>query len=857
MPHTTACTHCGFTVRFEEEDRGFEVYCDSCGRSNLIPAASEAAASETAASETAASEAAESETDRSTVSVFTAGGTAQAEQQVVADEVCLCGTKIPVRVEDYGGMVYCPSCAAEIQVGSTLADGKYRVARQAEGQDEQPKSVPVSKPRLRLVRSPLGVTALLVVAVSAAAGGYYTWRHPQAVVDAVRVILPSSQPKAAKVPPRQDPSEGQPPPVSIVPDPPITMDLIEALLKGPDFAEALVQAQIWQETLRAQGAAQDDPRLLKLAQVIETLMEKLAPKPSGPPAELTEFRRLVQAIADALKATNLPAARKALNRAEAFLKKHQDALAPYCQRMLLLKARLQSQEAAVAGVRGIEKMLDAARRDLAAGKVTEALESEARAKFAALSTPLTDAEFKGLDEKERGLIPQIQLACGKRAVDDAHRCHQAGDRQARNRQVRRAFSLLPGLPESQVNPLLERVQLWAEEAGKSRAAAEPKTEIARSIQRRDRYEALLKHYGDADCAKLSEACREYAGLLGDDEQSQQQHRQVEDMLFDVLEREIAGRLQTLAPPEQKEKFSEQLSQIRRILDRADWCQQSHRWKALDGAIRQQGNRLAQTALDEARAMAEEDNLKEAIGRIAEAERTGPTETARRARQLREKWQAELDYRADQAAQRQSWQRIQSLLAKPNQELLVWKELQLFSKRFPDSPRSQEIARLKTQTKRAIEAKIAQRIQYARDQLEKQQWARARTAVELLQAAPIPPSQRPLLDEMVKRLDELEQRAENELALLGYHKKLFTEENCLAVLRALPRILAMDPNNKQAQALLERARRQAAVRARKLINSAIQFKIDRPSVYKALLERAIRLDPNGQYGKKAGDLLKRR
>ena len=163
MPYTTTCEHCGFSIRFEEEDRGVEVYCDSCGRTNLIPPAPELvqppardtrpaeSVPEVIESDHPAAEPAESAVPPeeepsgaepqavapSTVTVFSASGAADVDQQVVGEETCLCGAKISVRVEDYGGTVYCPSCAAEIQVGSTLAEGKYRVAREVQDEDAQ------------------------------------------------------------------------------------------------------------------------------------------------------------------------------------------------------------------------------------------------------------------------------------------------------------------------------------------------------------------------------------------------------------------------------------------------------------------------------------------------------------------------------------------------------------------------------------------------------------------------------------------------------------------------------------------------------------------------------------------------
>ena len=43
--------------------------------------------------------------------------------------------KSPVRVEDYGATVYCPSCGTEIRVGRSLQGAKFPVARQLDEKD--------------------------------------------------------------------------------------------------------------------------------------------------------------------------------------------------------------------------------------------------------------------------------------------------------------------------------------------------------------------------------------------------------------------------------------------------------------------------------------------------------------------------------------------------------------------------------------------------------------------------------------------------------------------------------------------------------------------------------------------------
>lgn len=591
MPRTFACRHCGFDVSFHEEDRGLEVYCDSCGRENVVPAESVESPEEPAGVTDREPDA------RSTVSVFSHQGAARVERRIVGEETCLCGAEIPVCVEDYGGTVYCPSCAAEIQVGGTLRGGKYRVAREETQDDSQGKPTPGGKRRIRWLHSPLGLAAMSLVALSAAAGGYFTWQHPQAVLDVVRVVSPWRQPSGAELPPPRAPAPPDPLealPTEIEPDHEITLESIESLRSRPDPIEALVQARVWHEALHQQGASEDDERLAALAEVIEMLTAKLAPQAEGPPVELAEFRRLVQAIAEALKSGDLGAARKALDGAEGYLEQHADELTPHCGRYLQLASRVRSEEARHSGADRIGALLAKAEEALKAGNVTEGLEAEAEARFLALWSSLSDEEFKELDERERRLRAEIRFGQGRRAVEDARRCQQARDVDARNREVRRAFSLLPGLSESRIGPLLAQVRPWAAEADRSPKRLRVTSGVAREIDRRDRYEDVLGHYGRADAAGLVPACREFHALLSDDAPSERRRRKIERMLFDVLEYEIVVKLQALDAANEEDAFVERLSEVRRWLDQAEPWQASHRWKALDGAAGRQGERL-QTA----------------------------------------------------------------------------------------------------------------------------------------------------------------------------------------------------------------------------------------------------------------------
>jgi hypothetical protein len=666
------------------------------------------------------------------------------------------------------------------------------------------------------------------------------------------------------------------------------MAMIDALSAQSDLAEALVQAQIWQETLRDQGIRNDDPRRKRLAAMIRTLEEKLTPQ-QGPPAELVEFRRLVQAIADALesgdRAGNVADARQAVEKADVYLQDHRDALMPYCQRFLRLKARLQELDAVIAGVSRIRRWLDEADGAAAAGNVTLALETEAKARFSALLALLTKAEAEELDLRDHGLVANIRFARGKRAVADAQRCHEAGDKEERNRQVRRAFAELMGLPEPRIAPILDEVRGWKEEIQKAqeqettqksvarpsrgrivrippktrpqdKAAPHPPSPLNREIELRDRYESILDPYGRADTKSLADACLSLETMLDADdaESSKPLRNRVQSILFAVLERDVSQQIKQVQAARSEQEALERLSHLRETVDFAERWRASHRWMVLDAAIRQEGGRYAARWLQEAHRLVKQDRLKEAAEKADAAERLGDAKTARQARALCETIAAETKLRRNQEAENEAWERIRTLRATPRSQMLLYKELELFGRRFPNSSRSAQVDELRRTTRRAVEDKIADALSQVAASLDKEDWLAARKQLELLQYLPIPPSSAAAFKQLQKRVADLKIRAEEDFQALGSQRRLFSEQDVIAVLAALRRILAMDPEHEDARALLEKARRNGAIRAHKLLAAAAVFRERSPEIYRERLRRVLQLDPDGPDGVQARTLL---
>ena len=557
MALTIPCQHCGTPVSYTEEDRGYEVYCNSCARAIQIPTASE---------EVEPKPLPPAEAYPTRAGIFSDESQASLQQEIAGRETCLCGADVPYRLEDLGDAVYCSSCGTKIDIGSSLESGPYRSVRQAEAEaDVQTTPGAAEEPSSRGVRSTAAKAAAVFALIAACMIGLWVWQNPR-------------QPDGA--PSRQ--TSGRP-----APGAEITLARIEQLPNREDLIGALVEAQVWRDKLVRGPIPDDDPRPARLNEVIAELELRLTPEAEGPSSVFKEFRRAVDGMAASLKQYDLAAARQWTSQAETLLAEHAEELAPYRHRFGILKERLEEEETLSDAVKGIDQLLERAESLAARGQVTEALEAEAEARFLAIGTLLTDAEAAMLDERQRRVGAELRFASGRRAVQDAKRCAAADDIQARDRQVRRAMALLPGLAESRVGPLLAQVRPWHNAARTAAApTAYPATEsqIARQIEFRDHFEAIWEHYGTADTAGLLDAALRLDKLpqSGDAELDRMRTR-VESPLFDLLEWHFAERLNATEDEAEQHRRTQEL---RRLLNRAEPWKSNPRWAALDKLVSQ-------------------------------------------------------------------------------------------------------------------------------------------------------------------------------------------------------------------------------------------------------------------------------
>lgn len=561
MAHTFVCRHCGSPIAFEDDERGFEVYCRSCGRANVSPPVNEVQ-------------------PRRAASIF-GGETVAPVDTVVGQQNCLCGATLPVRVDDLGESVYCPSCGTEILVGQTLLR-RERGARLATGHLEEgnPKATALPQTRSRFARY-LAAAAILAVA----AGATLWWfRSPQTPMElmgrwADAVGLPVGPAKAS--------------PIGIAPEKKtkparraeVSLAMIDALAASPDPAIALVQARTWQKLLEKQGVAGDDKRRVRLAALVTQLEAKLAPPPERAPACVAEFQRHVEALAAALKSQELKAAGKAAQRAEEILVRHPQELAGHDHRFQLLKERLRREQEMGGDAVKIRTLLERARNLATQGKATEALEIQAEARFLAMTSALTPGEAARLDELDRRVTPEVRYARGRRAVDAACRFAARSDKMSRDQQAHSAVDLLSGLPEDRIRPLLVRILPFVTQKNTRGAAVRGNQAALEEIRRRRIYEEALEAYGRGQLVPLAAACRELEATAGGENSAENDLvLRCRQRLLEVLNWQIDQGEKTLHDAGMK-AVAAALTDAREILQTSDFWREHPAYQELDRAIR--------------------------------------------------------------------------------------------------------------------------------------------------------------------------------------------------------------------------------------------------------------------------------
>ncbi|MCA9124143.1 MAG: hypothetical protein H6822_30420 [Planctomycetaceae bacterium] len=291
---------------------------------------------------------------------------------------------------------------------------------------------------------------------------------------------------------------------------PITADMIESLLANQRPQEALIQAGLWRLDLVAQRAAERDARVVRLAEVAVELRGRLAPEPPNTDSTTSEFLRLLGRLASALRDGDLAAARADVATAEAMLAEHGERLATHQSRFNDMRERLQLLTSLDEEVASIQMLLQDSLTATRKGRVSKAMNLEAKSRLIAAVTTMTKTHASTLRAQASEVRLALRLAQGTRAVNDAIACQEQGDIDARDHEVRRAYQLLPGLAEQDIFPLLERIEPWKKSALFPREAdTSSRSNAAKRIAICDSFESTLEAYAKGEIEQLLEASLEF------------------------------------------------------------------------------------------------------------------------------------------------------------------------------------------------------------------------------------------------------------------------------------------------------------------------------------------------------------
>lgn len=849
MSASIRCPHCRHPFPFAEEERGQAVYCPSCGKACLVPPAAPVAAAAGAPARAAGPPAAPPPPARPGVFRRSFATSKVAEVHCLA-----CGHTVPVTVAVLGGKVPCPRCGAPTPTAGAVA--APQPAADAPPLRPQPEPLPWWRPR-----SAWAVFALAVLGGLLVVGVVVVWQRPLVLTELARLVSPT--------PVRPwEPGDGTGPEVKDKKgaEKEITLEDIEALLRRPDAAEALVEAQAWQIQLTDRGVPRTDRRQVRLAEVIKELAARLVPPKGPPPAYVDEFRGLVRQLREALTAGDLVAGRRAVDRADALLTAHPRELAPYSQAFVELKKKLEKLEREVKGVQeirdGFTRARELARKFAGPGQpprwdVTRALEDEARAKFIALRTPLEPAEEDELDRLARELAPDLLFARGKRAAEEAAACERDGDSRTRDLLVDEAEAVLPGLRHEGV----EEALATARAARSKPVPGGDSSELGREVAFRRAYEAALVPFAAGELGETSAAtveralkpcCEAHTALAAIPPLKPEWGARLAAVALDLVERAVEERV---ALHNDTPELRQKLLEARVMLDQAAPWKDDPRWRKLDAIVRNRGEEAGSRALAHASELAKKDDWEGALRATEAAEALGKPEVADQARDLTRKWKAELKLRTERAAADEHWKRLGQL--EGAEKLLErWRELQLFLGRYPAAPQRKDARALADELLPRVRARADELLVRLEGHARDKDWAAFRRLSEVLLAAPLSPAQAERVNQQNETVaEEVRGEAKTKFnALKAKYEFMIGPEEIVALLEGLPKVLELDPAHAAAKALLEKALARGKGLATHLYKNVDEVRPQGEKAYRERLELIGRLDPDGLAGETARGLV---
>ena len=790
--------------------------------------------------------------------VFSQDGLSAAAARAIGEATCLCGGRVSISRSDYGSTVYCPSCGAEINVGERLDQLRSTPVRPAAAADNAAAQASPAADEVKRSISPVPVVAgaaslivLLAIVWLVAARGprasssvEETWaglggfgfgaprRAADDAADEAAIDVPSEDETPLPFDPAADPADA------------MTLAQIEALLTADDKRSALVDAQVWRQLLIDRGVSAGDPRRARLDEIIAQLIEDLTPQPPPPDPAIGPFRDLLDRLHEALSAEQLAAARELYAEATEMFRAHAEGLAPFSRRLLLQQARLKQLEDRIEGLATIERLLRQARQDAEAGRVLEALEARAtalhRGQQGCVSSEDEEARLQALASELR---EPLRLARGKRAVEDAQRCVDAHDVVARNAQLQLARSLLPGLPESQIKPLMATV----EQLSKRSISGAHHSPLGQELEARTAYEEALEHYARVELPALARSAAQAGGAAAP-EPARPYYDKLAGLTFRALEERLSDIVAGLVAPSER---TEALVAVEQACDGLAAWKDDARCQSLRAALRHQTAEIAEKALAEAKRLAGKDKLPEAVAAVLPATQLGAAEGRAAAERLRAEWQSEIDLRASLPAQAEHWRRIEKL-AESNDVAGAASEIRLFEQRYPKTPHQAELTALKSKLLPAVNRALDKLVAEANASWKAERFSEFLKQFSQLEPLAAAAGRENDCQPLREQAERLAARIEGLLQDARRAARMVKDEEVMAVLKAVAEVLSIQPDHAAAMELQQQARTEGASRAKRLLKKAEAFRRNKlvNDTYKKLLESVALLDPDGEDGRQA-------
>ncbi len=268
--------------------------------------------------------------------------------------------------------------------------------------------------------------------------------------------------------------------------------------------------------------------------------------------------------------------------------------------------------------------------------------------------------------------------------------------------------------------------------------------------------------------------------------------------------------------------------------------------------------MAKVAVAEGRKRAAAGDLAGAVRLLEPATKLAGPDLRPQAEALLRGWQVELAALARAEAEQASLNVLREYLQNDKMLLEAWYGLQQFEEQFPDSEYLTRFPAIRQGLRPRVDAAVARAFALLDDYQTRSNWPAYRYVAEKIASAPLSADSQQrfaLVQDQIQRLTvEADRRFSATLDLRrGY---LGNESSIVKLLQELPLILRLNPDHREAEQFLEKVRAQAQKRAQALLLSArSKMRLTNKGLARRELLRVTRLDPGGDLGKKAAELLR--